>query len=117
MTQNIDNFSGYLQLREERARRARQEAARKLAMLERLSPVFWKYGLKRAYVFGSVLKGACRQDSDIDLYVEGLDPERFWDLWKDLENQTDEAIDLYCQRDDPLFIQKIKERGRMIYEA
>ena len=53
----------------------------------------------------------------IDLYVEGLDPERFWDLRKDLEIQTDESIDLYCESDDSLFIQKIKERGRVIYEA
>lgn len=107
MTQSMENFSGYLQLREQRARRARQEAARKLGMLEGLSAVFRKYGLKRVYVFGSVLAGACRQDSDIDLYAEGLDPERFWELWKDLEIQTDQSIDLYCERDDSLFIQKI----------
>lgn len=82
-----------------------------------MTPLFRTYGISRAYLFGSVLTGACRKDSDIDLYVEGIEPEQYWELWKNLESQTGEAIDLHCDRDDPLFTQKIRKRGRLIYEA
>lgn len=113
----VQDFSGFLRQRRERARRAAQEAMRKEDMLQEMIPLFRKYGVSRAYLFGSVLTGACRKDSDIDLYVEEIDPEQYWELWKDLESQSGEAIDLHCDRDDPLFIKKIRKRGRLIYEA
>lgn len=111
------NFSDFLQQRHKQARQASLEASRRRRLLKGLGPVFHKYGISRAYAFGSVLTKACRQDSDLDLYVEDLQPEQYWELWKELENQTGERVDLYCQRDEPRFIQKIKERGRLIYEA
>lgn len=73
--------------------------------------------MSRAYLFGSVTQGLCHGESDIDIYTEGVEPERYWDLWRELEAYTGERVDLYCDRDDPIFIQKVKERGRLLYEA
>jgi predicted nucleotidyltransferase len=82
-----------------------------------LATVFKRYGIKRAYLFGSVTRGACSPGSDIDLYVEPVPPEKFWCLLHELEERAGQAIDLYCQRDDADFIGKIKRRGERIYEG
>ena len=110
-------FNGFVRQKKERADKAVLMARKKQVLLKDLIPLFRKYKLTRVYIFGSVLSGACRKDSDIDLYVESIEPEMYWELWKELEEKTDESIDLFCQRDDPIFIQKIIERGRLIYEA
>ncbi|MBW1820114.1 MAG: nucleotidyltransferase domain-containing protein [Deltaproteobacteria bacterium] len=70
-----------------------------------------------AYIFGSVATGSCSPKSDIDLYVETVRPEDFWALRRDLEMRADQSIDLYCQRDDLVFVSKIKERDELIYEG
>ncbi len=36
----------------------------------RVLPVLRKYGVRRASIFGSVVKGGLREDSDIDILVE-----------------------------------------------
>ena len=114
---NGDQFSGFVQKRREQASKAVREAGRKLEVLTGLWSVFEKYGLSQVYVFGSVTRRFCRADSDIDLYVEPINPEKYWELWREIEEHTQEKIDLYCQRDDPVFVRKIKEHGWLIYEA
>ena len=37
---------------------------------ERLSPVFDRYGVRRAVLFGSVAKGTATEQSDVDLLVD-----------------------------------------------
>ena len=101
----------------ELARLAEREAYRKRALLEGLAPLFRRYGISRAYLFGSTIRGTSKKDSDLDIYVEGLPPEKYWDLWRDLEDWAGESVDLYCQRDDPVFVRKIKEKGELIYEG
>lgn len=110
-------FSAFVRYKKEQACKAKLIARSKQKLLQQLIPLFCKYKLSHVYIFGSVLDGACRKDSDIDLYVEDIHPELYWELWKELEEQTEGPIDLYCQRDNPVFIQKIKDRGRLIYEA
>jgi uncharacterized protein len=57
--------------------RAQREAARKEAFkrtVSALEEVAREIGLKRAYVFGSVVRpGWFRRDSDVDIAVEGVD--------------------------------------------
>jgi len=110
-------FSGFLRRRREIARHAAMEAARKRGSLEGLAPLFRKYHISRAFLFGSIRAGSCRKDSDIDLYVEGVDPESYWDLWREIEQHSGQTVDLYCDRDDPRFVQRVRERGELIYEA
>jgi len=114
---SVCDFSLLTRQKKEKARRAASEAKLKEEKLQGLISVFRKHGMSCAYVFGSVHAGSCRRDSDIDLYVEKVDPAGFWELWRDLENQSGENIDLCCDRDDPVFIRKIKQRGRLIYES
>ena len=109
--------SGFLRRRREIARHAAMEAARKRKSLEGLAPLFRKHHISRAFLFGSIDDGSCRKDSDIDLYVEGIAPETYWDLWRELEQNSGQTVDLYCDRDDPRLVQRAREKGELIYEA
>lgn len=114
---NVRDFFLLIRRKKDLARRAASEAKLKEEKLQGLSSVFRKHGVSCAYVFGSVHTGSCRRDSDIDLYVEAVTPDDFWKLWRNLETRTGENIDLYCDRDDPVFTRKIKQRGKLIYES
>jgi predicted nucleotidyltransferase len=42
-----------------------------------------RFGVRRIVLFGSLLEGRLHERSDIDLGVEGLAPERYWEaLWR-----------------------------------
>lgn len=88
-----------------------------MAAVEALWPLFDKYQLSRVFVFGSVSRGLSGVSSDIDLYVEEVSGEDYWKLRHELEEEAGHSIDLYCQLDDPVFVQKIKERGKLVYES
>lgn len=87
------------------------------AILKNFINIFKKYKINKAYIFGSMKNNFCLPDSDIDLFVEGLEKDDYWKIWHDLEEAVNYPVDLYCQFDDPVFIKKIKERGELIYEG
>lgn len=116
-TETTGPFSEYIRKRKALIQERREAAKYKRKAIENFDKVFEKYSIKRAYLFGSVLRRSCAPDSDIDIYVEDLEKERFWDMWRELEECAESPVDLYCQADDPVFIEKIKQRGELIYEC
>lgn len=62
-----------------------------------LSPIFKKYGIKTAVLFGSYGKGTASAKSDVDLLVDsGLKGLRFVGLIEDIRNALGEKeIDLF----------------------
>ena len=92
-------------------------AQKRTEKLKALVPVFKKYGVRRAYLFGSLTRNVCSSRSDIDLYVEEVDNKLYWNMLRDLEDAATYDIDLYTQSDEAQFIKKIKERGIKIYES
>ena len=92
-------------------------AQKRAEKLKALVPVFKKYGVRRAYLFGSLIRNICSSRSDIDLYVEEVDNKLYWNMLRDLEDAATYDIDLYTQSDEAQFIKKIKERGIKIYES
>lgn len=79
--------------------------------------VFEKYEIRKAFLFGSIQRNSCLPDADIDIYVEELKNEKYWEMLHDLEELANQPIDLYCQLDDPVFIAKVKNRGELVYES
>lgn len=66
--------------REAEQRRA-QEARRRLPAVVR--ELVERFGARRVVLFGSLLSGRLHERSDIDIAVEGLAPERYWEaLWR-----------------------------------
>lgn len=86
----------------------------------KLNPVFMRYGVKRAVLFGSVAKGTNTESSDIDILVEsGLHGFKFLGLLEDVKSAVGSEVDLL----DVSHIEKgssvdkeIRKTGRVIYE-
>ena len=108
-----------LQKRWEREQQDRKQLAETIreALLKKGVPIFRKYGLKEAYLFGSVLNQSCHEYSDVDLFVCPLAAEGYWSCLADLSESIGTRVDLYTQSDDSGFIKKIKARGELIYEV
>lgn len=79
--------------------------------------VYKKYNIKKAFIFGSVLNEECYDKSDIDLLVCGLSPKEFWSCQCELEDIMERRVDLYDETDEAEFVQKVMQRGRLIYEC
>ncbi len=61
----------------------------------RLLPVFQKYHIKKAFLFGSYGKGNAKTVSDIDLLVDsGLSGLRFVGFMEDVRQAVDKEVDL-----------------------
>ena len=104
-----------IQIREAHREAARAEA---LQAIERMQPVFAEtLGLQRVYLFGSLQRNRFREDSDIDLAVEGVNAETFLRLSARLRSVTTRPVDLIDLKDceDP-FARFIREFGRVLYE-
>ena len=85
-------------------------------LLKKATPIFKRYKIQQAHIFGSVAEGRCREKSDIDIYVSSLPAEDYWQFRHELEEAVQLPIDLYTDSDDPVFIKKIMARGEQIYD-
>jgi predicted nucleotidyltransferase len=85
------------------------------AVRERGVPLLRRYGVREAYLFGSVASGTAGPGSDIDVLAIPVDADRFWALRRDLEAALGRPLDLYTQADDPNFVRKIIDRGELLY--
>ncbi|MEX2534770.1 MAG: nucleotidyltransferase domain-containing protein [Trueperaceae bacterium] len=101
----------------ERSMRAAEAEQRRLAVKDKGPAVFERFGVRRAVIFGSTAIGASHSRSDIDLLVMPLEQRRYWEFRHALESALGYPLDLYTQADDPLLVNKIVERGDVVYDA
>ncbi|MDQ3460159.1 MAG: nucleotidyltransferase domain-containing protein [Deinococcota bacterium] len=94
----------------------KREAAARRAALTRAKPLFARFGVRKAVLFGSVAAGRSRAGSDIDLLVLPLAAAQYWDFKRELEESLAYPVDLHSQDDDPGFVEKVLSRGEVIYE-
>lgn len=72
-----------------------------------------RYGLDKAYVFGSLVRpGRFREDSDVDLAVEAIDPDRLFQLMANLSEAVGRDVDL-VELPKCHFAHRIRERGML----
>ena len=86
-----------------------------------LSPVFAKYGVKRAVLFGSYGKGSATEKSDVDLLVDsGLRGLRFVGFMEDareaLEGKEVDIFDVTHIEKGSLVDTEIMKTGVLLYE-
>ncbi|MBW1708210.1 MAG: nucleotidyltransferase domain-containing protein [Deltaproteobacteria bacterium] len=100
-------------------KRKREETSEKLKLklLLKGRPVFKRFGIEKVLLFGSVLNARSREGSDIDLLVFPLAGDRYWIFRHELEQALECPVDVYTQDDDPVFVNKVHERGEIIYEV
>ena len=106
-----------------KARWRREEAAmaaevrRRRGALRRIPAVLRRFGVTKAFMFGSTCRNRAGPRSDIDLYVEPSPGAAYWDLRRALEQSVGYPIDLHDPSDDSTFVARIKAHGECIYEA
>lgn len=64
------------------------------------APIFKKYGIKRAQLFGSVATGKSRESSDIDILISFAKPTDGWTyarLARELEEALAHPVDLVTE--------------------
>ena len=103
--------------RRERLFRERRSAELRRTVLEAGVPVLRRYGVSRAWLFGSVAAGAAGPGSDVDILAMPVPAEVFWPLRRDLEAALGCPLDLCTQDDDPAFVRKIQQRGELIHDV
>jgi len=101
---------------EAKARRTRSAALLAEARAK-VGPVLCRFGAREAVVFGSLVEGTAREDSDIDLVVLGTEPAAYWDLRRELETALGRPLDLFTEADDARFVAKARARGEVVYQS
>ncbi len=62
---------------------------------ENLTPIFGRYNVRKAILFGSYAKGLADERSDVDIFVDsGLKGLKFFGLLEDVTNALDMEVDL-----------------------
>jgi predicted nucleotidyltransferase len=76
--------------------------------------------VRRAYVFGSMVRpgATLRSDSDIDVAIEGtLSAETYFALWREIERAIPEwVVEVVELGRDLHFAERVHQTGEMIYE-
>ncbi|MCD7717211.1 MAG: nucleotidyltransferase domain-containing protein [Lachnospiraceae bacterium] len=91
-----------------------------LQIKKMLTPVFQRYNIKKAVLFGSYGKGCANKNSDIDLLVDsGLKGLKFVGLIEDVRTVVDKDVDLFdvshLEKDSEMD-SEISKTGVVIYE-
>lgn len=115
---DINKCANYLKEKEKRrireGEKIRRKAMAKLSLLNQILSNFPE--VKKAYIFGSIIKkGKFREDSDIDIALEGKVKEDYFLIWSELEEKLNEGLDLRIL-DSGVTSQIIKKEGKLIYE-
>lgn len=88
--------------------------------IDRLRPIFRRYGTKKAILFGSYAQGLQTPQSDLDILVDsGLHGLAFYGLLEDVCEAVDmpvDLIDVYQVEKGSDFEREINNTGIVIYE-
>lgn len=91
-----------------------------LEIQNKISPVFKKYGIKRASVFGSVSRGEDTPKSDIDIMVSLGKPMgmfAYMRFMQEIEKKLDRKVDLVTENSINKFVRPyIQPDLKTIYE-
>lgn len=115
---DISKCANYLKEKKERRiwerEKIRRKAMAKLSLLNEILSNFPE--VKKAYIFGSIIKeGKFRENSDIDIALEGKVKEDYFLIWSELEEKLNKGVDLRIL-DSGVTSQIIKKEGKLIYE-
>lgn len=85
--------------------------------IETAARILKEEGATEVYVFGSVAHGKMRTESDIDLAIRGLPPEKFFPTMSKVRRGISHLFDLVDLDDDNLFTHFIEDEGELLRVA
>ena len=71
-------------------------------------------GCQSVYLFGSLVTGKIRDDSDIDIGVKGLPPENFFRVYAELDNNLLNDVDLIDFDENTRFYDLLNSLGELV---
>jgi predicted nucleotidyltransferase len=71
-------------------------------------------GCKTVYLFGSMVTGKIRENSDVDIGIKGLPPEKFFKAYSKLYMNLDTEIDLVDFDYDVQFFSLLERLGEIV---
>jgi predicted nucleotidyltransferase len=94
-------------------------------LINKLTPIFRKYPIKRAALFGSYARGEQIDDSDVDIFLEidytNVLPDIVLTIWDDVESGINLKADVLThgslETAPKRFRERILNELRYIYEA
>lgn len=76
-----------------------------------------RYNADLVVLFGSYAKGTHRMNSDVDIAIQGIDSNDYWEAWAFVDQLTGLSIDLRCLENFPACSRKlILKQGVILYE-
>lgn len=81
--------------------------------VERAAAALRAAGAREVYLFGSAASGDLREDSDIDLAVAGLPPERFFEALGDAADILGRPLDLVDLDEATPFARYLREEEEL----
>lgn len=82
-------------------------------LIRRAAKALKEVGAHEVYLFGSGAKGSLREDSDIDLAVSGLPPEKFFQAMGQAEDILQRPLDLVDLDEVNPFTRYLKEEKEL----
>ena len=74
-------------------------------------------GAREVYVFGSAARGRLRENSDIDIAVSGLPPQRFLEAMGKAGRILRRQVDLVDLDESNPFTEYLKTKGELLHVA
>ena len=82
-------------------------------MTATISDVLLREGCTECYLFGSHVTGGANENSDIDIGIKGLSPQKFFAVHSALEEVTQKTVDLVDFDERPQFFAILKDLGEL----
>ena len=82
-------------------------------LIKKAAEALKSFGATDVYLFGSLAKGTFRPDSDIDLAVSGIPPEKFFEAMGRAEDVLKREIDLIDLDEKNPFVEFLKSHGEL----
>ncbi|MDR0474494.1 MAG: nucleotidyltransferase domain-containing protein [Treponema sp.] len=71
-------------------------------------------GCQSVFLFGSMVTGNIHQNSDIDIGIKGLPPEKFFRVYAQLDNNMSNEIDLVDFDENNKFYNLLNSLGEVV---
>jgi predicted nucleotidyltransferase len=71
-------------------------------------------GCQSIYLFGSLVTGKIHQNSDIDIGIKGLPPEKFIRIYAKLDNNLSNTVDLVDFDENDKFYNLLNSLGEIV---
>ena len=68
-------------------------------------------GCKEIFLFGSLISGSCREDSDIDIAIKGCSPENYFSVLGQLLTTLSRPVDLINLDREDSFSKYLEREG------